>query len=62
MLLDSDSEIPLLPYWEKIEVNFLGLRRKLVKKNAAALKLDISVIDSKEIPIQSPNSLNVSEN
>ena len=52
-LLD-DGEIPALPYWEKIEANYLAIRRKLAKRGN--LKLDISAIDARDPSINSPRS------
>lgn len=52
-LLD-DGEIPALPYWEKIETNYLAIRRKLAKRGN--LKLDISAIDARDPSINSPRS------
>lgn len=51
-LLDDD-EIPSLPYWEKVEANFLALRRRLARRN---FKLDISAIDFRDPSPTSPHS------
>jgi hypothetical protein len=50
-----------VPYWDTIRVNFLGIRRKLAKRGPS-LKLDLSAIDNKEPPLQSPSSFNFSDN
>jgi hypothetical protein len=53
-LLDDD-EVPSVPYWEKIEPNFLALRRRLARRNN--LRLDISAIDFRDPSvINSPQS------
>lgn len=46
--------MPSLPYWEKIETNFLALRRRLSRRSN--FRLDISAIDFRDAQPNSPHS------
>jgi hypothetical protein len=53
--LMEEDEVPSVPYWERIEANFLALRRRLTRRSNH-LRLDISAIDFRDPSVNSPHS------